>query len=89
MGKIIIAYKIFPSESTVDLELLEEKIRKQLSGFASAQKFAKEPIAFGLSALKVTMIIPEDEEGVLEKVESHLNELEEIGQIQTLGVNRL
>ena len=57
MGKIIIAYKIFPSESTVDLELLKEKIEKQLSVFASAQKFAEEPIAFGLSALKVTMII--------------------------------
>ena len=89
MGKIIIAYKIFPSESTVDLELLKEKIEKQLSVFASAQKFAEEPIAFGLSALKVTMIIPEDEEGILEKVESRLNELEEIGQIQTLGVSRL
>ncbi len=89
MGKIVIAYKIFPSESSVDLKLLKEKIKKQISEFASAQKFAEEPIAFGLSALIVNMIIPEDEEGVLEKVENRLNELEEVGQIQTLGVNRL
>ena len=89
MGKIVIAYKIFPSESSVDLELLKEKLKKQLSLFASVQKFAEEPIAFGLSALIVNLVIPEDEEGVLEKVENRLNELEEVGQIQTLGVNRL
>ena len=60
-----------------------------MADFASAQIFAEEPIAFGLSAVVVNMIIPEDVEGVLEKVENRLNELEEIGQIQTLGVNRL
>jgi elongation factor 1-beta len=88
MGKILIAYKIFPSESTVNLELLQEKIKKQISDYTSTHKFAEEPIAFGLSALKVTMIVPE-EEGILEKMESRLNELEEIGQIETLGITRL
>jgi elongation factor 1-beta len=88
MGKIIIAYKILPSESTIDLKLLEEKIKKQISDYTSNHKFAEEPIAFGLSALKVTMIVPE-EEGILEKMESRLNKLEEIGQIETIGVTRL
>jgi elongation factor 1-beta len=88
MGKIIIAYKIFPSESTVNLELLREKIEKQISDYSSTQKFAEEPIAFGLCALKMTLIVPE-EEGILDKIESHLKELEEIGQIETLGVTRL
>ena len=89
MGKIIIAYKIFPSESTVDLELLKEKIKKQLTDIASIQRFAEEPIAFGLSALIVNMVLPEDKEGILDETEKRLTELEEIGQIQTLGVNRL
>ncbi|MFC1486825.1 elongation factor 1-beta [Thermoproteota archaeon] len=89
MGRIIIAYKIFPSESTVDLELLKEKIKTQLSDIASIQKFAKEPIAFGLCALIVNMVLPEDVEGILDKTEKRLTEMEEVGQIQTLGVNRL
>ena len=89
MGKIIIAYKIFPSESTVDLELLKEKIKKQLTDIASIQRFAEEPIAFGLSALIVNMVLPEDKEGILNETEKRLTELEDIGQIQTLGVNRL
>ncbi|MGD9130512.1 MAG: elongation factor 1-beta [Candidatus Bathyarchaeota archaeon] len=88
MGKIVIAYKILPSESTVDLEVLKEKIKKQLSDIASIQRFAEEPIAFGLSALKVNMILPE-KDGILDETEKRITDLEEVGQIQTLGVTRL
>jgi elongation factor 1-beta len=88
MGKIVIAYKIFPSESTIDLEILKENIKTKLSNIAAIQKFAKEPIAFGLSALIVNMVLPE-KEGILDETEKKLKELEEVGQIQTLGVNRL
>ena len=88
MGKIVIAYKIFPSESTVDLEVLKEKIKKQLADIASVQRFAEEPIAFGLSALKVNMVLPE-KEGILDETEKRITDLEEVGQIETLGVTRL
>ncbi|PVX25231.1 MAG: elongation factor 1-beta [Candidatus Bathyarchaeum sp.] len=88
MGKIVIAYKIFPSESTVDLELLKEKIRKQLEGIASIQQFAEEPIAFGLCALKVNMVLPE-KEGILDETEKIMTDIEEVGQLQTLGMTRL
>ena len=80
MGRIIIAYKIFPSESTIDLELLKEKIKTELSDIASVQQFAKEPIAFGLCALIVNMVLPEDIEGILDKAEKRLTDMEEIGQ---------
>jgi elongation factor 1-beta len=89
MGKIVIAYKIFPSESSVDLELLKEKIKKQLSDIASIQRFSKEPIAFGLSALIVNIVLPEHKEGILDETEKRLTDMEEVSQIQPLGVNRL
>jgi len=41
LGNIVISFKIFPSEATVDLNLLKEKIKKQLPKFASAHGFAK------------------------------------------------
>jgi len=88
MGKIVIAFKILPSESTVDLELLKEKIRKQLVDVASIQQFAEEPIAFGLCALKVNMVLPE-KEGILDETEKLITDIEEVGQIQTLGMTRL
>ena len=89
MGKIVIAYKIFPSEASVDLELLKEKIKKELSDIVSVQRFGEEPIAFGLSALIVNMVLPEDKEGILDETEKRLSKIEEVGQIQTIGVNRL
>jgi len=89
MGKIVIAYKIFPSEAGIDLEVLKEKIKKQLSDIASIQRVDEEPIAFGISALVVNMVLSEDKEGILDETEKRLNRLEEISQIQTLGVNRL
>jgi translation elongation factor aEF-1 beta len=88
MGKIVIAYKILPSESTVDLEVLKEKIKKQLADIASIQRFAEEPIAFGLSALKVNMVLPE-KDGILDETEKRITDIEEVGQISTLGVTRL
>jgi elongation factor 1-beta len=89
MGRIVIAYKIFPSESTIDLKLLKEKIKTELSDIASVQQFAEEPIAFGLCALIVNMVLPEDIEGILDKAEKRLTDMEEISQIQTIGINRL
>ena len=88
MGKIVIAYKILPSESTVNLDLLKEKIKNKLVNIASIQKFAEEPIAFGLCALKVNMVLPE-KDGILDKTEKIMMDIEEVGQIQTLGMTRL
>ena len=88
MGKIVIAYKIFPSESTVDLELLKEKIKNKLAGIVAIQQFAEEPIAYGLCALKVNMVLPE-KEGILDETEKLMTDIEEVGQIQTLGMTRL
>ena len=88
MGKIIIVYKIFPSESTVDLEVLKEKITKELADVASIKRFAEEPIAFGLKALKVNMVLPE-EEGIANETEKRMATIEGVGQIQTLGLTRL
>ena len=88
MGKIVISFKIFPSEATVDLDLLKEKIEKQMPKFASVHGFAEEPIAFGLSALIAHIVLPEDRSGVLDEVENYLLEIREVSQIETLMVRR-
>ena len=88
MGDIIISFKIFPSEASVDLRLLRDKIKRQLPRFASVHGFAEEPVAFGLSALIVHIILPEDRSGVLDEVERHLSKMKEIGQIESIMVRR-
>ena len=89
MGNVVISFKIFPSEATVDLDLLREKIKKGLPEFASVHGFAEEPIAFGLKALIVHIILPEDRHGVLDEVETYLLKIGEISQIETLMVRRI
>ena len=88
MGKIIIVYKILPTESTVDLKVLKEKITKQLADIASIKRFAEEPIAFGLCALKVNIVL-EEKEGIADETEKRMAAIEGVGQIQTLGLTRL
>jgi elongation factor 1-beta len=89
LGKIVISFKIFPSEATVDLSLLKEKIEKGLPEFASVHGFAEEPIAFGLKALIAHIILPEDRSGILDEVENYLLKIGEISQIETLMVRRV
>ena len=88
MGKIIIVYKIFPTESTVDLNVVKEQIKEKVGDIATINKFAEEPIAFGLCALKVNMVLPE-QEGIADETEKRIATIEGVGQIQTLGLTRL
>ena len=89
MAKVLISYKILPSEVTVDLNLLKEKIKKELPEYASIRKFAEEPIAYGLVALIVYITIPEEKPGGLDELEKSLQNIEEISQIETLMVHRV
>jgi len=89
LGNIVISFKIFPSDATVDLNLLKEKIKKQLPKFASVHGFTEEPIAFGLSALITHIVLPEDRSGVLDEVETYLLKIKEVSQIETIMVRRV
>jgi len=89
VANVLISFKIFPSEATVDLNLLKEKIKEELPRFASVYGFAEEPIAFGLSALIAHIILPEERPGGLDEVERYLLKIEEISQIETLMVRRM
>jgi len=89
MARIVVSIKIFPSDITVDLSQLKEKIEKELPKYASVYKFDEEPIAFGLSALIAHIIIPEEKSGALDKVEKQLQAIDEISQIETQMVRRV
>lgn len=88
MGKVIISFKIFPSDANVGLDSLQRTIEEQLPEFASVYGFAKEPIAFGLAALIAHIVLPEDRDGGLDEVEKRLQKIDAISQIQTLMVRK-
>ncbi len=89
MGSVIITYKIFPTDITVDFENLKKEIEKALPKFASIYGYGEEPIAYGLKALLVQVKFPEDKSGVLEEFEKKMEETSDISQVQTLNVRRI
>ena len=88
MGSVVVSYKIFPVDITVDFNELREKIEGCLPEFASIYGFGEEPIAFGLKALIAHIKIPEDKSGVLDNLESNLKQISEISQVQSVMVRR-
>jgi len=89
MGSVLIVYKIFPTDITVNFEQLKIKIEKALPEFASVYGYGEEPIAFGLNALLVQIKFPEDKTGVLEELEKKLEGINDISQVQTVTVRRI
>jgi len=88
MGSVVVSYKIFPVDITVDFDELQKKIENSLPEFASIYGFGKEPIAFGLNALIAHIKIPEDKSGVLDKVEEKIKKISDISQVQPGMVRR-
>jgi len=88
MGSVIISYKIFPTDISVNFDDLRKKIEQSLPEFASIYGYGEEPIAFGLNVLIAHIKFPEDKTGLLEELEKKLEEISEISQVQTLAVRR-
>ncbi len=88
MGSVIVSYKIFPVDITIDFEKLKKKIEDCLPEFASVYGFGEEPIAYGLNALITHIKIPEDKSGVLDELERRFEEISEISQVQPGMVRR-
>jgi len=89
VGSVIVSYKIFPTDITVDFNGLKKKIEESLPTFASIYGYGEEPIAYGLKALIAHIKFPEDRTGVLDELEKKLEGISEISQIQTVMVRRI
>jgi len=81
MAKVLNQVKILPEDIEVDLKKLAEDIRQSLPKDMSLYKTREEPIAFGLSALKV-FIITEDVEDAVERLENTLKGVKGVSEIQ-------
>ena len=83
MAKVILELKVMPSDVSIDLAELEEKIRQKLK----IDRISREPIAFGLVALHLTTIV-EDEAGEIENIEKTLKTIDGVGQVEVVSLSR-
>ena len=83
MAKVIVVLKIMPKDVNVDLDTLENTIKSEIN----PEKIEREPIAFGLTALKVTKFV-EDAGGQVELLENKLKNIEDIGNVEVVELTR-
>ena len=88
MGSVIVTYKVFPEDIVEDFGPMKKEIESNIPQNSEVQGYGEEPVAFGLKALLVQMKFPEDETGLVDKLETSLTEIKGISQVQTLMVRR-
>lgn len=82
MGDVAVIIKIMPESPEVDLVALQALIKEKLPG---TMDMAVEPIGFGLSSLKVAIVVP-DGEGTTEEAEQTLRGLEGVESAEIVSV---
>jgi len=88
MGEVVATIKLMPESPEVDLAQIKENIEKSIPEGTELHKIEEEPIAFGLVALNV-MVIVDDGEGGTEKAEEIFSQLDDVASIEVVDVRRL
>ncbi|MEM1513512.1 MAG: elongation factor 1-beta [Candidatus Thermoplasmatota archaeon] len=70
MGKVAIKFKLMPSDISLNLESIKEKAEKAMPNYAKIVKHEILPVAFGLKALLLTVVMPDQSpDELIEKLE--------------------
>lgn len=77
MGDVLITYKIMPSGMNIDFEKMKEEVKGRIGHIGKVAGFEVQPIAFGLKALVVKIIV-KDEGGITDKIEEELTKIENV-----------
>jgi len=88
MGEVLATIKLMPDSPDIDIAKIKEQVEKSIPEEVELHKIEEEPIAFGLIALNV-MVVVGDIEGGTEKVEEALSKIENVGSIEVVDVRRL
>ncbi len=89
MARVLVVMKILPEDINIELEELKERIRAKLPEGYEIARYDIEPIAFGLKALRLYIIMPEQIEGGTEPLEKLVNSVEGVSQAEVEIVHRL
>ncbi len=84
MGEVSLTMKVMPEGKDVDLDEMKEEIKSQLD----PHEIKEEEVAFGLKALIVVKVIPE-EEGDPDDVEEKLSNIDNVKNVKVVDQRRL
>lgn len=88
MGKVAAQVKVMPDSPDVDLDALQETLEQSLPDGAKINGFKREDVAFGLTALLPTVVVPDDEGGT-EAVEESFADVPDVESVSIESVGRI
>ena len=88
MGEVMMIFKLMPTGVEVDLEKMKENVKKALPAEVDLNKIDEKPIAFGLVALEVSVIL-DDKSGGGDEVERVLSEVEDVNSVDLVDMGLL
>jgi len=88
MGEVAAKLKIMPEGTEVDLEKLREDLVKIIPEGIRLHAFAEEPIAFGLKALMMAVILNEGVSGT-EELEEACSKIEGVQSVEVAELGLL
>ena len=89
MAQVVATIKIMPKSPEIDLGKIEEESKLKIKEFSGNEemKTEQEPIAFGLTALKITFVMDEDK-GSPDSLEEELKQIPGVNSVETIDVRR-
>lgn len=88
MGSYVIRLKLLPQDTSTEHQKIVDSVASVLPAGAQIRSQKVEPIAFGLSAIIVDVVAPE-EEGVIDRIEEVVSKAPLVGQYELIGVSRM
>jgi elongation factor 1-beta len=83
MGEVAVVFKVYPEDMSQF-----ERIKSDISTKIKPRMMSERPIAFGLVAIIVTVVVP-DGSGGSEKIEEELNKIPGISNVEVDSMDRL
>lgn len=88
MSDVQAKLKVMPESPAVDFEALEEEIEAEMPETVTLIETDEEDIAFGLKALLIWVLVP-DNEGGTELVENELEDLDDVESVRVEEMTRV
>ena len=88
MGEVGLQYRILPEGLDVDLKKMKDDIGKALPAGASLKASEERPVAFGLKALHV-LIVLDDKKGGAEQVETAITGVAGVQSVEIVEMGLL
>lgn len=88
MADVVVTLKIMPESPDINLEFLQKSAEKAIKGFGGeVGKVEKEPVAFGLNALKVFFVMDEAK-GATDPLEQKIEAIVGVNSVEVTDVRR-